>query len=260
MAITGFGIGNRSAKVGRVAIGLASVANADNRPMKSTVTRMLVGGFLAPEDVAPGERVVVNAWVVQHPEATILVDTGLADHVPADDVERLGIRGTPITQVLAGVGLSPADIDLVINCHLHADHAGGNVHFRGTPILVQPAELEAARDPDYTVAEDVDLADGRWEVREGEHEPLPGIRVIPTPGHSPGHQSVLIETDAGPLLLAGQVFREASAYARALTALHLAADGDPDPPPYPDWLPRVVELDPWRVAFGHDLAIWQRDA
>jgi N-acyl homoserine lactone hydrolase len=227
---------------------------------RATVTRLLVGGFLAPEDVAPGERVVVNAWVVRHPDATVLVDTGLADRVPREDVERLRISGTPITEVLAGVGLSPADIDLVINCHLHADHAGGNVHFRGTPILVQPAELEAAREPDYTVAEDVDLDEGRWDVRDGEHEPLPGIRVIPTPGHSPGHQSVLVETDAGRLLLAGQVFREASAFARALTAYRLEADGFPDPPPYPKWLPRVLELEPYRAVFGHDLAIWQADA
>jgi glyoxylase-like metal-dependent hydrolase (beta-lactamase superfamily II) len=227
---------------------------------RATVTRLLVGGFLAPEDVAPGERVVVNAWIVRHPDATVLVDTGLADHVPAEDVERLRISGTPITEALAGIDLTPADIDLVINCHLHADHAGGNVHFRGSPILVQPAELEAAGEPDYTVPEDVDLAEGSWEVRDGEHEPLPGIRVLPTPGHSPGHQSVLVETDAGRLLLAGQVFREASAFARAVTAYRLESEGFPDPPPYPDWLPRVLELDPYRVVFGHDLAIWQADA
>jgi N-acyl homoserine lactone hydrolase len=149
----------------------------------------------------------------------------------------------------------------VINCHLHADHAGGNVHFRGTPILVQPAELEAARaDPDYTVAPEVDVADGRWDVREGEHEPLPGIRVFATPGHSPGHQSVAIETDRGRLVLAGQVFREASAFARAVTAHRLASEGYEDPPSYPDWLPHLLALEPYRVVFGHDLAIWQPDA
>jgi N-acyl homoserine lactone hydrolase len=225
----------------------------------STVTRLMLGGFLAPDDVAPGERVVVNAWIVRHPDAVVLIDTGFADHVPDDDVTRLRILQTPITDALAAEGVAPGDIDLVINCHLHADHAGGNVHFRGTPILVQPAELEAAREPDYTVAEDVDLDGGRWEVRAGEHEPLPGIRVIPTPGHSPGHQSVLVETDVGRVLFAGQVFREASAFARALTAHRLATEGYQDAPPYPEWLPRVLELEPYRVVFGHDLAMWQAD-
>jgi N-acyl homoserine lactone hydrolase len=228
--------------------------------MRSTVARMLVGGFLMPEDVAAGERVIINAWIVRHPDATILVDTGLAEHLPPEDVATMRFTRTPIADALAAEGLRPDDIDLVVNCHLHADHAGGNVHFRGTPILVQSEELEAARDPDYTVASDVDLADGRWDVRSGEHEPLPGIRVIPTPGHSPGHQSVGVATDAGRLLLAGQIFRDASGFARAVTAMRLAAEGYDDPPPYPEWLPDLLDRGFHRVVFGHDHAIWQPDA
>ena len=228
---------------------------------RATVTRMLVGGFLAPESVAPGERVVVNAWIVRHPDATVLIDTGLAEHLPPEDVATMRFTRTPIVEAISALGLVPDDVDLIINCHLHADHAGGNVHFQGTPILVQSAELEAARgDPDYTVVAEVDVTDGRWEVREGEHEPLPGIRVIPTPGHSPGHQSVAVDTDAGRLILAGQVFRDASGFARAVTAYRLAAEGYEDPPSYPDWLPRLLELEPYRIAFGHDTAIWQPDA
>ena len=228
--------------------------------MRSTVTRLLVGGFLAPEAVAPGERVVVNAWVVRHPEATVLVDTGLAEHLPPEDVAEMRFTRTPIIDALAGIGLAARDIDLVVNCHLHADHAGGNVEFRGTPILVQPAELAAAHSPDYTVREDIDLDGGNWQEREGEHEPLPGILVIPTPGHSPGHQSVSVDTDAGRLILAGQVFRDASGFARALTAHRLTQEGYADPPSYPAWLPRILALEPYRVAFGHDLAVWQPDA
>jgi N-acyl homoserine lactone hydrolase len=228
---------------------------------RSTVTRMLVGGFQLPDSIAPGERVVINSWIVRHPDAIVLVDTGLAEHLPPDDVATMRFTRTPIVEALAGHGLAPDDVDLVINCHLHADHAGGNVQFRGTPILVQPAELDAARsDPDYTVAADVDLADATWDVREGEHEPLDGIRVIPTPGHSPGHQSVAVDTDAGRLLLAGQIFRDASGFARAVTAYRLAQGGFEDPPDYPEWLPRLLDLDSYRVAFGHDHAIWQPDA
>ena len=221
---------------------------------------MLVGGFLLPDSVAAGERVVVNAWVVRHPDATVLVDTGLAEHLPPEDVDEMRFTRTPITEALAGIGVTPDDVDLVINCHLHADHAGGNVAVRGTPILVQPDELAAARAPDYTVAADVDLDGASWQERAGEHEPLPGITVIPTPGHSPGHQSVSVETDAGRLLLAGQVFRDASGFARALTAYRLTQEGYEDPPTYPDWLPRVLALNPYRVVFGHDTAVWQPDA
>jgi len=228
--------------------------------MQSIVTRLLVGGFLAPETVAPGERVVVNAWLLRHPEATVLVDTGIGEHLPAADVQSLRIIRTPITDALSDIGVGTSEIDLVINCHLHADHAGGNIHFRGTRILVQPDELAAARAPDYTVPEDIDLDGGLWDEREGEHEPLPGIHIIPTPGHSPGHQAVAIETDAGRLLLAGQTFRQASDFARAVTARRLDLEGFPDTPSYPEWLPHLLDLQPYRVAFGHDHAVWQPDA
>jgi N-acyl homoserine lactone hydrolase len=230
--------------------------------MDSTVTRLQVGGFELPESItgAAGERVVVNAWVVRHPEATLLVDTGIGAHLPEEDLREMRFLRTPITDALASIGMTPADVDLVINCHLHVDHAGGNHAFRGTPILVQAAELEAAHGDDYTIAEDVDLGEGRYEIRNGEHEPLLGIRVLPTPGHSPGHQSVAIDTDAGRLMLAGQVFRGASDFVRALTAYRLSLDGFENPPTWPAWMPRFLELEPYRVAFGHDLAVWQPDA
>ena len=224
------------------------------------VTRMLVGGFLAPETVAPGERVVVNAWLVRHPEATVLIDTGFGEHLPEADVREMRITRKPITEALSEIGVETNEVDLVINCHLHADHTGGNVRFRGTRILVQPDELAAARGADYTVPEDIDLDGARWEERAGEHEPLPGIRVVPTPGHSPGHQAVSVETDAGRLLLAGQTFRQASDFARAVTALRLDREGYADPPAYPEWLGRLLDLDPYRVVFGHDHAVWQPDA
>ena len=239
---------------------MAAGAGDNSARMNSTVTRLMVGGFEAPPSVAPGERLVVNAWLVRHPEATLLVDTGIGAHIPEADVTEMKFVRTPIVDALAGIGVVPDDIDLVVNCHLHPDHAGGNVHFRGTPILVQPAELEAAHGADYTVPDDIDLELGRYELREGEHSPLPGILVIPTPGHSPGHQSVAIDTDAGRLLLAGQSFRDASGFSRALAALRLAADGYEHAPSTPEWLPRALELAPYRVAFGHDLAVWQPDA
>ena len=221
---------------------------------------MHAGGFLAPESYGPNERLVVNAWLVRHPEATILVDTGIADHIPVADAEELKFVRVPIVEALAAIGAQPDDVDIVINCHLHADHAGGNRHFAKARILVQPAELAAAREPDYTVPEDLDLEGGRYEEREGDYEPLAGIRIVATPGHSPGHQSVLIETDTGRLLLAGQCYRDASGFGRAVTALELARAGHADAPDTPDWLPRILALEPDRIAFGHDRAVWAADA
>ena len=228
--------------------------------MRSTVTRLHLGGFLAPESYGPNERLVVNAWLVRHPEATILVDTGIAEHIPAADVEELKFVRMPVVEALVGIGVRADEVDVVINCHLHADHAGGNVHFPRARILVQPAELAAARAPDYSVPEDLNLDAGRYEERDGDHEPLPGVRILSTPGHSPGHQSVLLETDAGRLLLAGQIYRDASGFGRAVTALELERQGHPHASPTPDWLPRLLELGADRIAFGHDRAVWLADA
>ena len=228
--------------------------------MRSTVTRLHLGGFLAPDSYGPNERLVVNAWLVRHPEATILVDTGSGEHIPPADFEELKLIRVPVLDALARIGIGKHEVDMIINCHLHADHAGGNVDVPDARILVQPAELAAARDPAYSVPEDLDLDGGRYEEHEGDHEPLPGVRILATPGHSPGHQSVLLETDAGRLLLAGQCYRDASGFARALTALELERQGHPHAAPTPEWLPRLLELGPDRVAFGHDRAIWAADA
>lgn len=224
--------------------------------MQSVVTRMSVGGFLAPDSYGPNERLVVNAWLVRHPEALVLIDTGIADDLPEADVEELRFVRTPIVDALAAHGVRPEEVELVVNCHLHADHAGGNRHVARARIVAQPAEVAAAREPGYSVAEALDLASGRYDERAGEHEPLPGVTVIPTPGHSPGHQSILLETDRGRLLLAGQCYRDASGFARAVTALELAREGYPHAPATPDWLPRLLDLGAERVAFGHDTAIW----
>ncbi len=225
--------------------------------MHSVVTRMEVGGFLAPESYAPGERVVVNSWLVRHPEATILVDTGIAENLPPNDVQELKFLRTPIVDALSGLGVQPDEIDVVINCHLHADHAGGNVCFPGSKILIQPAEVVAASEPEYSVPEALNLAGGNYRERAGEYEPFPGVRIVPTPGHSPGHQSVAIETSAGLLLLAGQCYRDASSFARAVTAYRLAQSGYAEAPPTPEWLPKLLAMEPYRVVFGHDHAIWQ---
>lgn len=226
---------------------------------RSSLERLVVGSFLAPDDYAAGQRVVVCAWIVRHPELTLLVDTGIAADLPPEDVRRLRFSRTPILHALHAHGLEPASIDAVVNCHLHADHAGGNGQLRGTPIYAQAAEIEAARAPGYSVASAVDLAQGHYVSLDGEAELAPGLRIMPTPGHSPGHQALAVETGRGLVVLAGQAFRGASLFGMALHALDLAAQGYPDPPPTPEWLPRLVALRPQRVLFAHDLAIWDRD-
>lgn len=228
------------------------------------IRRLWLGGFAAPATYAAGQRVVVNGWVVEHPDGRLLIDTGFGPHADAEltpeQRNELRVLRRPVDEALAGIGLKPSEIDVVVNCHLHADHASGNAEFRGTPIYVQRAEWEAARDPDYSVLEDLDLDGGHYRLLEGAAGVLPGIEIVPTPGHSPGHQAVVVQTDVGPILFAGQAFRGATEFAMALHAMELEPMGFEPVPDYPAWLPALMARNPWRVTFGHDLAVWQRDA
>ena len=142
-----------------------------------------------------GERWPNSLHVIEHPEGRVLVDTGMIDSTPELD-EEWGLRFDP--------DAIPREILRVINTHLHFDHCGGNRLFPGVPIHVQRAERAAARAPDYR-EEWVEFEGATYVEHDGEAEILPGVRVLPTPGHSPGHQSVLVDTDDGLVIVAGDV-------------------------------------------------------
>ena len=143
-----------------------------------------------------GDRWPNSIHVIDHPEGCVLVDTGMIDSTPELEAE-WGIR--------FDASLIPRDVVSVINTHLHFDHCGGNRLFAGTPIHVQRAEREAARADDYTIRDWVEFEGATYIEHDGEAGIVPGVRVVPTPGHTPGHQSVLVETDDGLIVVAGDV-------------------------------------------------------
>ena len=146
--------------------------------------------------VVEGERWPNSIHVIEHPDGRVLVDTGMIDSTPELDAA-WGIRFDP--------SLIPRDVVCVINTHLHFDHCGGNRLFAGTPIHVQRVEREAARAADYTIPAWVEFEGATYVEHDGEAEIITGVRVLPTPGHTPGHQSVLVDTDDGLVVLAGDV-------------------------------------------------------
>jgi N-acyl homoserine lactone hydrolase len=227
----------------------------------STIRPIHTGHYTMPADGRfPEERVVVTAFVIEHPRGVFLFDTGFSPEPKkmVDLYEPVDMR--PIDEALRAAGRTLGEVDLIANCHFHTDHSGGNRHFAGTPILVQRAELAHARsEADYTYLPHVaDFPGARIEEIDGDAEPWPGIRVVPTPGHSPGHQSLVVETKEGRVVLAGQALNFSSDYARHRYSHELKLAGAPHGP-YPDWIARFSEFDPWRVYFAHDRAVWQRD-
>ena len=161
-----------------------------------TVTPFLVADLLVAED----ERMPVHVHVIDHPDARVLVDTGLTELHPA--VGDMDPRLTPLTEQ----DLDLASIDVVVNTHLHFDHCGGNHLFAGKPFFVQRRELEEAlgRD-DYTLREWVQAPGVEYTPVDGDLEVLPGLRLMPAPGHSDGMQVVVIEGDGRPVVVGGDV-------------------------------------------------------
>jgi N-acyl homoserine lactone hydrolase len=142
----------------------------------------------------------VYAYALFHPDGLLLIDTGMVDHHPEiDEVYRPTLRPLPEH------GLPLDEVTRVINTHLHFDHCGGNRLFPGVPISVQRAERQAAREPDYTIPEWVEFDGAVYEELDGPAEIADGVRVLPTPGHTSGHQSVLVETDDGLVVIGGDV-------------------------------------------------------
>jgi N-acyl homoserine lactone hydrolase len=159
-----------------------------------TVTPVLVAELLAE-----GQRMPVYVHVIDHPGGRVLVDTGMTRLHPAvaDMDPRLISAGT-----LADLDLST--VDLVVNTHLHFDHCGGNHLFTDEPIHVQRLELDDARsEDDYTIREWVQAPGVRYVPVGGELELLPGLRLVPAPGHTRGSQVVVVETDGGPVVVGG---------------------------------------------------------
>ena len=138
----------------------------------------------------------VFVWTIDHPAGLVLVDTGIIETRP--EIEDMG--PTPHPENI------PRDVVCVINTHLHFDHCGGNRLFPGVPIHVQARELADARSlDDYTIREWVDFDGATYVEHEGEVELLPGIRLLPAPGHTDGHQVVVVETDSGTNVVGGDV-------------------------------------------------------
>jgi glyoxylase-like metal-dependent hydrolase (beta-lactamase superfamily II) len=166
----------------------------------------------------------LRSVLIEHPDGPVLVDTGVGDKEDAKfhdiyGIENAGSPGpTRLEDALSEIGIAAADIRIVINTHLHFDHAGGNTRLGGmdTPILdsaefgaelafpkatyvVQRGELEFARHTNERTRasylpknfEPVSIAN-RWRLFNGDGEVLPGISLRLTPGHVPHHQCVVI--------------------------------------------------------------------
>ncbi len=137
----------------------------------------------------------------------ILIDTGLENViVPPGVEEKYGFKVMEFEEALASIGWKPEDVDAILHTHLHNDHCENDYKCPNAVVYVQEKEYEFLKNPhplDHRMFEDI--LDDVKEVRtlSGDGEPFDGIEVLFTPGHTPGGQSILVNTEKGKVLIVG---------------------------------------------------------
>ena len=228
---------------------------ANNERMPLEIKRLHLASLSGPD----GERWPVHGFVVTHDRGAVLVDTGVGG--PQHVLDDWRVVNRSVADALAELDMSPVDIDLVINTHLHFDHCGQNAVFSHAPFFVQRAELSRAQRESPELRDWIDFAGARFELLDGDAEVLPGLKVIATPGHTEGHQCVLVRGDHDALdVLIGD-----AAYSPPLyrdpgrrDGADLPAGQASDVPAWRASLRRIRSLRPDRVHFCHHTDVIHR--
>jgi len=162
----------------------------------------------APPDDKNRIPLALRCLLIEHDDGLVLIDTGIGNKEDSKFIEIYGVDNagangrTKLEDALAELGHKPEDIRWVINTHLHFDHAGGNrsrdgLSFPRARYVVQKGDLDFARHTNERTAGSYlphNFEQTPFQLIDGEAEILPGIRGLPTPGHVPYHQSILIES------------------------------------------------------------------
>jgi glyoxylase-like metal-dependent hydrolase (beta-lactamase superfamily II) len=161
-----------------------------------------------------GNEMEIPIWAaaIEGNEKRIIVDTGISNHQWVEE------NVAPCTQkedekidvAIQALGWNVRDVDVVINTHLHYDHCQSNKLFNNSKFFVNPIEWEYAKNP---VATQEIFYDRTWLAGDityfhynfcsDHYEISPGLRIIRTPGHTPGHQSVLVNSEEGVVAITG---------------------------------------------------------
>ncbi len=211
-----------------------------------------VADFVQPEgSPIAGRRGIVMAYAIVHPDGVLLFDTGIG--FGDKEIEH---AYRPLIRDLAGLlrarSVEPDDVSALALSHLHFDHCGQSSAFPGRQIHVQAAEYEAAQAQDYTIPAWVDFPEARYERHHGEFEVFRGIRLIPTPGHTPGHQSLLVEAIEGRTAIVGQAVFTRAEWSGSADPSVSGLDGAWDRERYRSSVERLRAFRPETVLFGHD--------
>ena len=217
----------------RVALVQAGTFRSDAGALFGPVPRLL-WDRLVSDEIDHENRLLqaLNCLLVETPAGRVLIETGIGERVTDKVREMRKYEGRPIVPAMEAAGFEPGSVDVVVMSHLHFDHAGGLLRSDGlkafprATIVAQRAEWEIALDDNSRIVASYDQPElrlvrewGSASAIDGERELLPGVSVLPTGGHSKGHQAIVVRGATGTLAFFGDLgMRPWSANPRWVTA------------------------------------------
>jgi glyoxylase-like metal-dependent hydrolase (beta-lactamase superfamily II) len=213
--------------------------------MPAEIQRLHLASLRGPD----GLEWPVHGFVITYPGGAALVDTGVGGppHVLSD----WRVVNRSVADALAGLDMTPADIGIVINTHLHFDHCGQNAVFPHAAHYVQRAELARAQREAPELYDWFDFMNARFELLDGDADVLPDVAVVATPGHTVGHQCVLVRSaDGGSDLLIGDAAYTPRQYLSPASG-ELPDGQASDPVTWQASVRRIHAMAPARVHFCH---------
>ena len=218
----------------------------------TTIHQLHLGRVVLPDSHprAADGTCEIYSYAIEHPDGVIVIDTGPREgHDFIDQLYAPAI--TPIVDALNLADIDERDVCAVVNTHLHFDHCGQNHLLSHAPVWITQAELDISTTDFYTVPEWAHIEPDRLRIASDGETMAYGVRLIHTPGHTPGHQSISVETEQGLEIVVGQACYSCAEYAAGKTAEDDMHD--------PSWLAagresleRLQALDPTRAHFSHD--------
>jgi N-acyl homoserine lactone hydrolase len=207
----------------------------------------------------PEYEIPIVCYLVQTNDGkSILIDSGLPEIIPEGESEFA--NGRDVIEQLASIGLKPDDIDAVVSTHYDSDHAGRHAAFSKAQYVVQRVHhLDAAGNPRYaTTRPQWDQPMERIRLVDGDTELLPGLELIETSGHVPGHQSVLVRlARTGAVLLTIDAVPFGEGFTRAKQEDGSSSDAEAIRASTIKLLDLVEREQIGLVVFGHDTEQWE---
>ena len=225
-------------------------------PISDEILPLNLADVVFPQDhPLKGQTGAVLAFLIRSDDAALLFDTGIGEGNQGLD-EQYNVVRRSLPAALAQHGVSAEDVSAIVNSHLHFDHCGNNRLFPGVTIYAQASESEAATQPGYTIADWVGPPKAQYFRLDGDHQLSDSLRIISTPGHTPGHQSLLVKTKRRLELIAGQAIYSSLEYDQIREAGLIPPEAQMSDLEARSAL-GLIGFQAQRVHFSHDVNSWE---